>query len=1104
MDMTIYYSTIGIDSLFECDSAEWNGNIYTSTGIYIDTLSTINGCDSIVTMDMTIYYSTIGIDSLFECDSAEWNGNIYTTTGIYIDTLSTTNGCDSIVTMDMTIYYSATGTDSLFACDSAEWNGNIFYTSGIVVDTLQTLSGCDSVVLMDIKINYSTTNSDFLTSCDSAEWNGNIYTSTGLYIDTLQTSSGCDSIVTLNLIINNSELNNYNLVACDSAEWNGNIYTSSGIYVDSLQTMSGCDSIVTMDMTINYSATGIDSLFACDSAEWNGNIYTSSGIYIDTLSTINGCDSIVSMNLTINSSNISFDTLTGYDILTWNGNLYDSSGSYIDTLQNSNGCDSIVTLDLTIFYTVFSADSLFECDSAEWNGNIYINSGTFIDTLATINGADSIVTMDITIYNSTFSSEISSACDSIVWNGNIYNSSGVYLDTLQSINGCDSVVSLYLTINSSKTSNESQVACNEYAWNGITFNSTGIYVDTLQTSAGCDSIATLDLTINFSSPLSAGSNTTICYGESITLNALGTGSVTWNNGVTDGQSFTADSTSTYIAQLTNNFGCISIDTTLITVLSLPNIDAGLNQDICLEDSIQLIGFGADSLNWFHPVLNIYDSIYLSLNQTSTFYLNGVDSNGCSNNDSIIITVNSLPNISIDSISPVCYGDAITLKAQGGVIYNWTGGFNNNSNIIPDSSQWYIVSVINGNQCQKTDSVFAQVYDAPIINAGNDTSICLFDSITLSATGNALSYNWTNNVIDGIPFVPSVSNKYVVSGTNLNSCVNYDTIQIDLIILSVDAGGNQVLCTGDSAILNGIGLNPIWSSGVLDGVPFYPNISSEYILTVSDSNGCVRNDTTIIGLFDLPNVKAPEDTTLCLGEEIQLFGSGAQTYLWDNGYFDGELLSPDYSSFYILTGIDSNGCRNFDTTYIEVTENPVISYTTKSVIYGNDATIMVYISGGTPWEDCGGLEPCQEPYLYDWDIDGLGDVDDQLHQFYLNSGSYFLTIYDSLSCSDTSTITVEGNFQIFVPDAVTPNADGINDTWDILGINNYPNASIKVFNIQGQIIFEHNNSNNGDFQPWPATFSDGQALPASDYYYHIILDPNNLNVSPLTGALIITY
>ena len=375
---------------------------------------------------------------------------------------------------------------------------------------------------------------------------------------------------------------------------------------------------------------------------------------------------------------------------------------------------------------------------------------------------------------------------------------------------------------------------------------------------------------------------------------------------------------------------------------------------------------------------------------------------------------------------------------------------------------------------------------------------------VSATGNALSYNWTNNVIDGIPFSPSISNKYVVSGTNLNSCINYDTIQIDLIILSVDAGFNQVLCDGDSAILNGVGPNPTWSLGVLNSVSFSPNISSEYILTVSDSNGCYRSDTTSINLFDLPNIKAPEDTILCLGDEIQLFGSGAQTYLWDNSYLDGELISPNYSSFYILTGIDSNGCRNLDTTYIEVTENPVISYTTTSAIYGDDATIMVFISGGTPWEDCGGVEPCQEPYVYDWDIDGLGDVDDQLHQFYLNPGDYFLTIYDSLSCSDTSTITVEGDFQYFIPTAVTPNADGFNDTWNILGINNYPDAKIKVFNIQGQIIFEHNNSVDGDFQPWPATFSDGQPLPASDYYFHIILDPNNLNIAPLTGALIITY
>ena len=113
MDLTINYSVQTNDSLVACDSAEWNGNVYTTTGIYVDTLQTINSCDSIVTMDLTINYSVQTNDSLVACDSVVWNGNVYTTTGIYVDTLQTINSCDSIVTMDMTINYSIQTTDSL-------------------------------------------------------------------------------------------------------------------------------------------------------------------------------------------------------------------------------------------------------------------------------------------------------------------------------------------------------------------------------------------------------------------------------------------------------------------------------------------------------------------------------------------------------------------------------------------------------------------------------------------------------------------------------------------------------------------------------------------------------------------------------------------------------------------------------------------------------------------------------------------------------------------------------------------------------------------------------------------------------------------------------
>ena len=141
----------------------------------------------------------------------------------------------------------------------------------------------------------------------------------------------------------------------------------------------------------------------------------------------------------------------------------------------------------------------------------------------------------------------------------------------------------------------------------------------------------------------------------------------------------------------NSYGCITNDSITITVLNLPNVDAGSNQVICQEDSVQLIASGANTYSWTNSIISVYDSIYVAPIATSTFYLSGVDTNGCINSDSMIISVNNLPNISIDNISPICDGDSITLNATGGVLYSWSGGISNNSSFVPDSSQTFIVN-----------------------------------------------------------------------------------------------------------------------------------------------------------------------------------------------------------------------------------------------------------------------------------------------------------------------------------------------------------------------------------------------------------------------------
>ena len=62
MDFTIKYSISSTDIISACDSAVWNGNVYTSSGIYVDTLPNVHGCDSIITMDITINNSIATTD----------------------------------------------------------------------------------------------------------------------------------------------------------------------------------------------------------------------------------------------------------------------------------------------------------------------------------------------------------------------------------------------------------------------------------------------------------------------------------------------------------------------------------------------------------------------------------------------------------------------------------------------------------------------------------------------------------------------------------------------------------------------------------------------------------------------------------------------------------------------------------------------------------------------------------------------------------------------------------------------------------------------------------------------------------------------------------
>jgi hypothetical protein len=373
--------------------------VSTIIGVY----STANGCSS-DTLDIAITVNSPSSSSVSQtaCDLYQWNGQTYTSSGVYTYTTQNAVGCDSVVTLNLTVNYSSFSTDVQTACDTYTWINGTTYTSSTNTPTftLTNAAGCDSVITLNLTINYSSTGTDVQTACDTYTWiDGNTYTSsTNTPTFTITNAAGCDSTVTLNLTINNSSTGTDVQIACNSFTWiDGITYTSSTTTPTfTLTNAAGCDSIVTLNLTINDNIADVTDVSECSSYTWNGQTYTQSGTY--TYTGTGACSVTDTLNLTI-LNNSGVDVQTACETFTWiDGNTYTTStNTPTFTLTNAAGCDSLVTLNLTINNSTTSSTSQAACGSYTWNGQTYTQSGTYTYTTSNANGCDSIATLVLTI-----------------------------------------------------------------------------------------------------------------------------------------------------------------------------------------------------------------------------------------------------------------------------------------------------------------------------------------------------------------------------------------------------------------------------------------------------------------------------------------------------------------------------------------------------------------------------------------------------------------------------------------------------------------------------------------------------------------------------------
>lgn len=193
----------------------------------------------------------------------------------------------------------------------------------------------------------------------------------------------------------------------------------------------------------------------------------------------------------------------------------------------------------------------------------------------------------------------------------------------------------------------------------------------------------------------AGLDTALCFGESITLTAIHDGDLlVWDNGVFDGQEFTPDTTTTFIATASHVNGCYSKDTIVVTVNPLPIITANASDDfICDGDMTILWGDGAGVgavYTWDNSVI---DSVGFVPLVTNTYTVIGTDVNGCKDTADIVVTVN--PNPVVLFSSNITFGGCLPfrptfydLSSPASASVTWDFGDGNISNQLDSAINIY--------------------------------------------------------------------------------------------------------------------------------------------------------------------------------------------------------------------------------------------------------------------------------------------------------------------------------------------------------------------------------------------------------------------------------
>jgi len=566
-------------------------------------------------------------------------------------------------------------------------------------------------------------------------------------------------------------------------------------------------------------------------------------------------------------------------------------------------------------------------------------------------------------------------------------STGLYSVTVTNpVNGCQTTDAINITVNSlpavaataadpdfciGGSTNITASGATSYNWSGLGTNptylvnpsATTVYTVTGTDGNGCTNTANVTVTVHPQPPIAATADyPSLCTGESTPITGSGGSTYIWDNGLGAGTTFTVSPAVTTIYNVTGTdiFGCTNTASVTVSLTTAPAVVANATStSICIGSSTTISGGGALNYTWDNG-LGAGSSFSVNPAATTTYQVTGSSATGCSATAEVTITVNSIPTISAAvTDGTICNGENTTISASGGSSYNWSNSLGTNaSNIVnPSATTTYTVTGSSAAGCSNVATVTVNVNALPAITAtATDPSLCIGETTPMNA-GGGNTYTWDNGLGAGASqsVNPSATTTYNVTGTDGNGCSNTASVVVTVNNLpSITAtAAFPDLCTGEStSISGGGGSTYTWDNGLGAGVTHTvtPPTTTTYQVTGTDGNGCVNTASVTVNVADLPTVAASANfTSICVGASADLTGSGAATFIWDQGLGSGATftVSPTTTTTYAVTGSTASGCSNTASVTINVNTLPTVSAsaTDGDLCFGENTTISA-LGGST--------------------------------------------------------------------------------------------------------------------------------------------------------------